>query len=168
MLTHKTIFTHTPQMVTIGLEIVMTLLIQETETKGDPGFLMRATFKTAAGTGRRGISSRVIRLHTVMSHRVGARWTTPKMVLSGVLHLLIGEEGSWRRTEAKDGTTVEIAPKGIVGGKVTMVGKRGNATDTAKMTARSRRRNDLGNLDLGGILVESRHTVTNGAEVGGK
>lgn len=97
------------------------------------------------------------------------------MVPNGVLHLRIGEEGSWRRIEARAGTTTETrnpVPKEIVGGRVTMVGKRGNATDTrtdglqiAKMTARSQRMIDLGNLGLVGILVENKPTVTNAVVV---
>ena len=160
MLTHKTIFTRTRPTVTIGVaEIAMMLLIQGMVTNGELEFFMKATFRAVVGNGRRGISSRITRLDTATSRRVGARRTTMMMVLSGVLRLRNGEEGS-------------LVPKGIVGGKLTMVGKRGNATDTrtdglqtTKMTTSSQRRTDLGSLGLVGILVGIKPTAANAAVV---
>lgn len=160
MLTHKTIFTRTRPTVTIGVaEIAMMLLIQGMVTNGGLEFFMKATFRAVVGNGRRGISSRITRLDTATSRRVGARRTTMMMVLSGVLRLRNGEEG-------------RLVPKGIVGGKLTMVGKRGNATDTrtdglqtAKMTTSSQRRTDLGSLGLVGILVGIKPTAANAAVV---
>ena len=160
MLTHKTIFTRTRPTVTIGVaEIAMMLLIQGMVTNGGLEFFMKATFRAVVGNGRRGISSRITRLDTATSRRVGARRTTMMMVLSGVLRLRNGEEG-------------RLVPKGIVGGKLTMVGKRGNATDTrtdglqtTKMTTSSQRRTDLGSLGLVGILVGIKPTAANAAVV---
>lgn len=168
MLTRRTTFTRAPLTAAIGVvEITMMLLTHGIVTNGDLDSLMRATFKAGVGTGRRGILSRVTRL-TAMSHRAGLRWTTTMMLPSGVLHLQIGEKRAG--TLAETGSPV---PKEIVGGRVTMVGNRGNATDTrtdglqtAKMMARSQRRIDLGNLDLVGILVENKPTATNAAVVG--
>jgi hypothetical protein len=176
MLTHKTTFTRTPPTVIIGVaEMAMMLVIQRMVTNGGLDFSMKTTFKAVVGTERRRIPSRVTRLDTARSRRVGACRTATTMVLSGVPRLQNGDEGSRRRIEAKPGTTTEtgsLVPKEIVGGKVTMVGIRGNATDTradglqtAKMTASSRRRIDLGNLDLVGNLVKIQATAANVAVV---
>lgn len=176
MLTLKTIFTRTPLTAAIAaVEITMIPLTREMVTNGGLDSLTRTTFKAVVGTGRQGILFRVTRPHTATSHRVGARWKTTTMLHNGVLHLRIGAEGSWRRIEAKAGTTTEtgnLVPKEIVGGKVTMDGIHGNATETrtdglqtVKMIARSRNRIDLGNLGLVGILVENKPTATNAAVV---
>lgn len=165
MLTHKSIFT-------IGaVEIIIMLLLQTQEraTNENLGFLMTMTFKAVAENGRRGTLSRVTLLRAAMSHRVGALWTITTTVLSGVLLLQIGEEGKRRRIGAKAGTSLEtrsLVRKENIGGKETMAGTRGNATNTrpdglqtTKMMVRIQKRIDLGNLGLAGILVQT--TATN-------
>jgi hypothetical protein len=174
MLTHKIAFTRTRRMLIIVVAEMS--LIREMAIIGGLDPLMRPSIRAVVGTGRRGILTRATQLRTAMSRKAGGRWTIRTMDLNVAHHLLTGQEGNKRMTAARVGitnATKNLAPKEIVDGKATMVGKRGSVTETrtgdliTKMTVLYQRRTAPGNLGLVGMAAAgTRGTATSAAAVG--